>query len=78
MARIRLGERLVKEGAISQDQLEMALKEQARTGSLLGEVLNTLGFVTQESIVRILAADAGMDFVSLREATISEDLTKLL
>ncbi|HHT9131661.1 MAG TPA: GspE/PulE family protein [Candidatus Tripitaka californicus] len=78
MARIRLGERLVKEGTITQEQLEMALREQARTGSLLGEVLNTLGFVTQENIMRILAADAGMEFVSLRGATISEDLTKLL
>ena len=78
MARIRLGERLVKEGTISQEQLEMALKEQARTGSLLGEVLTGLGFVTQENIMRILAADAGMEFVSLRGANISEDLTKLL
>ena len=78
MARIRLGERLVKEGLISQEQLEMALKEQVRTGSLLGEVLNSLGFVTQEAIMKVLAADAGIEFVSLKGANISEDLTGLL
>jgi type IV pilus assembly protein PilB len=78
MARIRLGERLLKEGLITQEQLEMALKEQARTGVLLGEVLNSLGFVTQEAIMRILAADAGIEFVSLRGLTIPEDVLKLL
>ncbi|MFN3466131.1 MAG: GspE/PulE family protein, partial [Candidatus Brocadiales bacterium] len=78
MARIRLGERLLKEGLISQEQLEMALKEQVRTGSLLGEVLNGLGFVTQEAIMKVLAADAGIEFVSLKGASISEDLAVLL
>jgi type IV pilus assembly protein PilB len=78
MARIRLGERLLKEGLISHEQLEMALKEQTRTGALLGEVLHSLGFVSQESIMQILASDAGIEFVNIRGITISEELIKLV
>ncbi|HHT9120798.1 MAG TPA: GspE/PulE family protein [Candidatus Hypogeohydataceae bacterium YC41] len=78
MARTRLGMRLLKEGLISAQQLEMALKEQTRTGDLLGEVLNRLGFVTQENIMKILAADAGIEFISLGGFTPSEDLLKFV
>lgn len=56
----------------------MALKEQARTGALLGEVLNSLGFISQESVTKILAASAGIEFISLRGITIPEELIKLV
>ena len=78
MARIRLGERLVKEGTISQEQLEMALKEQERTSELLGEIICRLGFTTKEAITKALATEAGMEFVNLEEVTISENLKRLV
>jgi type IV pilus assembly protein PilB len=60
-----LGERLVEQGLISKDQLELALREQKRTGERIGEILISLGFVTQELISSALASEAGVGFVQL-------------
>ena len=60
-----LGEMLVSMGLISQDQLQIAVKEQHRTGSRLGEVLVSLGFCSEEDISRIVAKQAGVQMVDL-------------
>ncbi|MCS5694825.1 type II secretion system ATPase GspE [Desulfofundulus thermocisternus] len=52
-----LGERLVEEGLITQEQLGEALRVQARTGELLGQVLVKLGMVSPQDLNRVLAAD---------------------
>ena len=60
-----LGERLIEAGLVSQDQLDLALREQKRTGERIGEILVSLGFVTQELISSVLASEAGVTFVQL-------------
>jgi type IV pilus assembly protein PilB len=60
-----LGERLIESGLISPDQLDLALREQKRTGDRIGEILINLGFVTQELISSVLASEAGVTFVQL-------------
>lgn len=60
-----LGERLIEAGLITQDQLDLALREQKRTGERIGEILINLGFVTQELISSVLASEAGVTFVHL-------------
>ncbi|MHC4196284.1 MAG: hypothetical protein ACYSRP_00030 [Planctomycetota bacterium] len=50
-----LGERLIEKRLITEEQLEVALREQSSTGTLLGEVLHNLGFVSQEAITETLA-----------------------
>src|SRR3990172_10717894 len=62
-----LGERLVEEGLVSRDQLELALREQKRTGERIGDILIDLGFVTQELISSALASEAGVNFVQLED-----------
>jgi type IV pilus assembly protein PilB len=54
-----LGERLVEAGHLTKSQLDVALREQRRTGDLLGKVLVNLGFVTEEAIETTLAQQAG-------------------
>ncbi|HLA37562.1 MAG TPA: GspE/PulE family protein [Candidatus Brocadiales bacterium] len=78
MEKIRLGERLLKEGLITPEQLEMALKEQERTSELLGEIICRLGFTTKEAITKALATEAGMEFVHLEGAPISANLKRLV
>jgi general secretion pathway protein E/type IV pilus assembly protein PilB len=41
---VRLGDKLVELGLITQDQLRIALQEQKSTGKQLGEALLVLGF----------------------------------
>lgn len=63
---LRLGERLINAGILTEDQLDLALKEQKRTLELLGEVLVGLGFLTQDAIASALAAEAGAHHIELR------------
>ncbi|MEK7241247.1 MAG: hypothetical protein AAB048_00555, partial [Planctomycetota bacterium] len=75
---MRLGDRLIQEGIISPAQLEMALKEQLRTGELLGEVFCHLGYASRENVKRALAKNADIDFISLKEVEVPEDVLKLV
>jgi len=74
----RLGERLIKAGLISEEKLELALKEQKRTGEFLGEVLQNLGFVTEEGISSSLAAQSGVRQVELENYLIDPEVLKLI
>jgi len=62
---MKLGERLIDSGLLTPDQLNLALREQKRTGERVGEILINLGFVTQEQISSVLASQAGVAFVQL-------------
>jgi len=60
-----LGDALISSGAITATQLEQALAEQRVTGALLGETLLALKFITEETLSRALAQQAGIPFVSV-------------
>lgn len=60
-----LGERLIDLGIITQPQLDLALKLQSRTGSLLGEILINLGFVSDDVLSSTLAAQSQVSHVDL-------------
>lgn len=78
MAKGKLGERLISMGIITPDQLELALKEQKRTGKYLGEVINSLGFATQEAVQTALAMQSGVNYVNLKDYLIDPDALKLV
>ncbi|HBO68873.1 MAG TPA: type II secretion system protein GspE, partial [Deltaproteobacteria bacterium] len=60
-----LGERLIEAGLITSDQLDLGMREQKRTGERIGEIMISLGFVTQELVSSVLASEAGVTFVQL-------------
>ena len=64
--RVRLGDVLVSQKAISQEQLRLALEEQKRSGRRLGRVLVDLGFVAEEAISQALARQLNLQFVNLK------------
>ena len=67
--RVRLGEVLVSQKAVSQEQLRLGLEEQKRSGRRLGRVLVDLGFVTEERIAQALARQLNLAFVNLKHFT---------
>ncbi len=70
-----LGEMLVKNKIISEEQLNIALKKQQETGELLGGVLLKLGFIDEESVLLpILSNQLGVEFVNLRNYEIRKDI----
>ena len=60
-----LGQTLIQDGVISAAQLEQALAQQRNSGALLGEILLSLNLITEESLARALAREAGVPFVSI-------------
>lgn len=60
-----LGQRLIEDGKITPDQLEIALTEQRKTGKKLGEVLFRLGFLSEEAISEAIGETVGYDSLSL-------------
>ncbi|MGH8103090.1 MAG: GspE/PulE family protein [bacterium] len=66
MASKPLGELLIEAAVVTPAQLQVALKEQSKTGKLLGEILERLAFATRIEIVRALATQGGVPYVELR------------
>jgi len=76
--RIRLGEVLVQQKAISEDQLTQALAEQRRTGRKLGRVLADLGFLSEASLYDILSKHLQVPFIDLKQVHLAPEVVKLL
>ena len=74
----RLGDRLLEAGLLSPHQLELALREQKRTGKMIGAVLHQLGFVTEQDIASFLAQDAQTPTVNVLKLAIDPALVALL
>ena len=56
---MRIGEKLIHLGIISDDQLQVALQEQKTKKKLLGNILVDMGFITEQALGEILAESAG-------------------
>ncbi|MGE5279647.1 MAG: GspE/PulE family protein [Deltaproteobacteria bacterium] len=62
---LKLGEILLKEGTITQKQLEEVIKAQAQEGGRFGEILLKLGFATEEDVVVALGKQLNLPYVSM-------------
>jgi len=62
---LKLGDMLLKEGFITQEQLKKALEIQAREGGRLGEILVKMGAVKEEDVVSTLGKQLGIPYFSL-------------
>ena len=55
ITRKRIGDILLEEGRITEQQLQIALSEQKKTGELLGAILFGHGFITQQDLFKVLS-----------------------
>ena len=62
---LRLGELLVKEGIVTEAQLEKAISTQKQEGCRLGEALVKLGMVKEEQLVAILGKQLNIPYFAL-------------
>jgi len=76
--RIRLGDLLIQEGLLSNEQLGLALEEQKRSGRKLGRIFVDSGYVTEDGIAKALARQLRAEFVDLRSFQPRPELIKLL
>ena len=75
---IRLGEILVKESLITQDQLQKALDFQRTNGGKLGSCLTRLGFITDDDITGVLSRQYGVPSINLKYYEIDPNVIKLI
>ncbi|MEQ1767356.1 MAG: GspE/PulE family protein [Methylotenera sp.] len=74
----RLGELMVQQGLISQDQLRIALTEQEHSDLPLGRQLVLLGFVTEVMVRDVVADTIGYDSIDLSTIVADVDALKLV
>ncbi|OAN16512.1 MSHA biogenesis protein MshE [Photobacterium jeanii] len=76
--RKRLGDLLVEEQIISQQQLEHALDQQQVSGRKLGDTLISLGFLTEKQMLEFLSRQLDIPLVDLNRANIDIDAVAML
>jgi type IV pilus assembly protein PilB len=75
---LKLGELLLKAQLINQQQLTKALDEQKNSGGKLGEILQRLGFVTEDDIIECLSHQFGVPSINLRHFEIDPNVAKII
>jgi type IV pilus assembly protein PilB len=75
---VRLGEILLKEGMINQEQLQKALEQQRTTGGKLGSCLSKLGYITDDDITGVLSRQYGVPSINLSYYEIDPTVIKLI
>ncbi|WP_256077119.1 GspE/PulE family protein [Massilia sp. YIM B04103] len=76
--KVRLGEILVQQKLLSEEQLGLALTEQKRSGRKLGRVFIENGYVTEEQIAGALARQLNIPYINLKFYNINPELVRQL
>jgi type IV pilus assembly protein PilB len=74
----RLGDLLVADGLITQEQLDKALVEQKGSAEKLGSILIKLGAVNEEQLIGFLSRQYGVPSITLSQLEIDPDVLKLV
>src|SRR5437867_13018526 len=76
--RCRLGEQLIADGLLDEQQLRQGLERQRQTGAFMGETLASLGFITPAVIGPYLASATGFPYVDLTEHEIDMACARMI
>ncbi|MGD1335593.1 GspE/PulE family protein [Vibrio harveyi] len=76
--RKRLGDLLVEEGIVSEEQIQQALRAQHSTGQKLGDALIDLGFISEKQMLEFLSQQLGLPLIDLSRAPIDADAVQVL
>ncbi|MCC2955374.1 GspE/PulE family protein [Massilia sp. IC2-477] len=76
--KIRLGEVLIQQKLLTEEQLNQALAAQKSTGRKLGRVFVENGYVTEEQISGALARQLNIPYINLKFYNINAELVRLL
>jgi len=74
----RLGDLLVAEGLITEEQLKQALGEQKGKTEKLGSILARLNFITEEQLIGFLSRQYGIPSITLRNVDVDAETLRLV
>lgn len=78
MPKVKLGELLIKEGIITEAQLNEALKVQKKEGGRLGQVLAKLNMASEKDIISALSRQLGIPFFTREKDLLKPDKDQAL
>jgi type IV pilus assembly protein PilB len=78
MARVRIGEMLLKRGDIDGAQLQSALAHQRRWGGRLGHAIVHLGFMKESAMMRTLSEQLGVPYLEIGDRPIPRQVLALV
>lgn len=76
--RKRLGDLLVEEGIITENQVEQALAAQKSSGRKLGDTLIELGFLSEQQMLSFLSQQLSLPLIDLSRANVDIDAVQIL
>ena len=76
--KMRLGDVLINDGAITKEQLQLGLELQKSAGKRLGLTLVDEGITTEDAIAKALSRQLGYDLVDLSNIDINDNVVNLL
>ena len=72
--KVRIGDKLVESGYITNEQLERALFLQRGTGKRIGEILIEQGLITAETLTSVLTDLLNIESIDLEHLTIDQQV----
>lgn len=76
--RLRLGDVLLRSGAITTEQLAQALAHQRQYERPLGEILVTLGFVSDDTLRQALGRQSNVSYIDLDRLVVDKALARVV
>ncbi len=77
LTRKKLGELLIEQGLLTDDQVQDALRMQHQTGMLFGETLVQQRLITEEKMVSVLVSQFGIPYIKPSQYTIPKELLEI-
>ncbi len=77
LTRKKLGELLIEQGLLTDDQVQDALRMQHQTGMLFGETLVQQRLITEEKMVAVLVSQFGIPYIKPSQYTIPKELLEI-
>jgi type IV pilus assembly protein PilB len=74
----KLGDLLVEAGLIDEIQLRAALAHQKQWGGRIGAILISMGFITEEKLLKFLSSHLQMPAVDFKKVKIQDEVLKLI
>jgi MSHA biogenesis protein MshE len=72
--KLRLGQILIQQKLLTEEQLKSALQEHKQLGRRLGRVLTDKGIITEEQLAEALARQLNLSYVDLRQFNIKREV----
>src|SRR4030067_1439048 len=76
--KIRIGDLLIANKVISEEQLKSALADQKKSGRKLGRVLIENGFISEDQLLTFLSQQLNIPYIDLKRYNYKPDVVRLI